>query len=105
MIYSIWLALLALFVLKLLWNVAIPLVMEIAYRRWRNKGGKEPSGVTMMMIIELLLLFALSLMFYFLPQEFLVMSVWKFFLFGIISIVASYILNYFVWKLVVVTRK
>lgn len=105
MIYAIWLALLALFAMKLLWNVAIPLMMEISYRKWKNKGEKEPSGVTMMTIIELLLLVALSLIFSFLPQKLLEISIWKFFLFGMISILVSYVLSYFVWRIMVATRK
>jgi hypothetical protein len=48
---------LALFLLRMLWNASMPYFLARQYKHWQQHGGKKPSGVSLFPVIELTLLF------------------------------------------------
>jgi hypothetical protein len=58
----IFLIVLLLFLAKLILNIAIPFLLETAYRKWLAGEGDKPASVSMALLIEVFFLLILVLM-------------------------------------------
>jgi hypothetical protein len=50
-----------LFLLKLIWNLSIPTILETRHHRWKRHGGAEPAGVSMALGLDIALLLLLGI--------------------------------------------
>lgn len=50
-----------LFVLKLIWNLFVPVTLEIQFSKWKESGGTKPGAVSMAIGVEVMLLVLLCL--------------------------------------------
>lgn len=55
MIKLIWYLALVIFVLKLLWNIGMPVAAGLAHLAWKRQGGRKPGHISMAPVIELIL--------------------------------------------------
>lgn len=95
----IFLAVAFLFVLKLIWNIGVPVVGLIAYRRWKLNGGPKPGAVSMAIAVEVFLLILLLVIRALLANSVEYIGLGKLALFGLISVATSYIIVFLVGEI------
>ncbi|MDD2776444.1 MAG: hypothetical protein PHU06_10855 [Gallionella sp.] len=95
MMNALLLILTTLFLLKLLWNVITPYIVERRFQAWQKEGGKKPSAISMTSIVEVILWFLL-IAFSFSDGNWCSAHTIIILIFGACAIVISYVLAAFI---------
>lgn len=81
------------FLLKLLWNSAIPYISVRQYFQWKRVEGKEPGGISFDVVSDMLLLILFCMLYFFSNNIIYGRSTFEIFIMGLLLIVLSYLMT------------
>lgn len=84
-------AVLAIFLLKLVWNVWVPYVAERRLRRWKDQGGEAPAAISMAPLVEIFLWVLLVIFSLFIGEDSGLPNTAGVLIYGFLAIVVSYV--------------
>jgi len=87
---------LGLFLIKLTWNLCIPISAYFQYRAWKLYGSAEPKNISMALIVEIALLMIMTMLATFTSSHIFALSPLQTFLSGVGAIAISLTLTLFI---------